>query len=1356
MGDYDLSRLSSRSFEQLIQALAAKILGPGLVVFGDGPDGGREATFTGRVPFPTEDRPWDGYGVVQAKYRRRPGHTQSDGKWALQQLKQELSTYTNTPTNRRLPEYFIYATNVVLTPVQGKGSKDQAVSILEEFKSHSPLKDFVIWDYDQIGVYLDAYEDVRRAYSFFLTPSDILQEVVSRLKPRVEDMHQVLTTYLEKELLGDHYVNLEQAGHAVDERIPLATVFVDLPTHHEAETGTTNGTDTSSTDMTLLDTPTTPLQGFVKTILTTCSEKLDPASLGGPVVSEHLDSRVPPASRGRFVLIGGPGQGKTTLTQFICQIFRAAIIKRKAPHRLSQEVQSALTTIERHCEHEGITHRVVPRFPFKLLLNDFAKALSAPDLTDVTSVVSYLCHKIDARTHSGLSPTDLLRFLAYYPSVIIFDGLDEVPASSNRDQVLDAIREFWIDATNANADILSIASSRPQGYNEDFNPRYYQHQHLTPLTPIIGSHYAKRLADARYGSVDDRKAKVLGRLERAFEDDSTARLMRSPLQITIMTALVDRIGQPPQVLWDLFNSYYDVIYQREVERDIPASRILRDYTPDIKAIHNQVGLALQIDSERTGRTDARMSYDRFRGLVTSRLKAEGHSGEELEELTNEIVTAASERLVFLVQVEAEQIGFEIRSLQEFMAAEHLMDAMDEVVRRRLAEIAPIPSWRNVFLFAAGKCFVERQPLRDSLITICTQLNERNRNGLASACLSGADLAIALLEEGSSRRQPLYIKSLCRIAFRALDLANNRLHRRLADLYEGSLDEMFWDEIQSRRAPVDKVRVIAKWNCLLQLIKGDSPWAERLATEQWPIEPSAQLEILMSMDDPLSNPWTANKAIELLPQLGVDELVRVFREGTRQRGALRDQELDPVIDAAISVVETMHHPGPHIDMLGTGVCYGPIIRLLEKDQSNLIRLKSIRGWHPSWQVYRAGAEFLEAPSKVSLAAALNVAASVCEMATKSLPDHAWLQLPWPLAACMMRSAEARELRELARQVEAGHLGDVDDWRAAEIRWYEHGVGLDDLVCMADKALPFDSDIGVRGFPLEWRTLTAIESSDKQQDVLKELLSQFDKIPRGRVRSFVASLINWMILASALWRRADQGSSALAAESFDRLHAVYRDLPSDVPIALGAILNSVREPISGAKGFFSVIQDRRLAFDFPYGYSRETTNNALVRAYIEFDEASAMLPILAAAAEYGHLSDASIAIPKPEELRGPDERVAAVILRICQETWSTDVPRDLLDDVASVIGESNEALGRIVNALHHSRTAGGYFDEFVADLSRVVPPDDYRANSRYIRLVAEVMGRKTSQLIDAHQQDRFRLPEGVLNSLVAGREGARRHR
>ena len=84
MPDYNLSQLSSRSFEQLLQALAAKVLGPGIGIFGDGPDGGREATFHGKVPYPSVADSWDGYGVLQVKFRQRSrAMSRNDGDWAV-------------------------------------------------------------------------------------------------------------------------------------------------------------------------------------------------------------------------------------------------------------------------------------------------------------------------------------------------------------------------------------------------------------------------------------------------------------------------------------------------------------------------------------------------------------------------------------------------------------------------------------------------------------------------------------------------------------------------------------------------------------------------------------------------------------------------------------------------------------------------------------------------------------------------------------------------------------------------------------------------------------------------------------------------------------------------------------------------------------------------------------------------------------------------------------------------------------------------------------------------------------------------------------------------------------------------
>lgn len=203
------------------------------MVFGDGPDGGREATFEGKVPFPNSVNGWDGYGVVQAKYRQRSGDTKQDGNWAVKQLKDEIRKYIDPDSNLCKPDYFIFATNVVLTPVSEKGSKDQVIAVLENFKKQSSLKDYAVWDCDQIRGFLDADKDVRETYEFFITPGDVLSRILRQLAPTSTDRYPLFVEFLEKELLSDEFVNLEQAGHGGEERIPLATVFVDLPTHDD-------------------------------------------------------------------------------------------------------------------------------------------------------------------------------------------------------------------------------------------------------------------------------------------------------------------------------------------------------------------------------------------------------------------------------------------------------------------------------------------------------------------------------------------------------------------------------------------------------------------------------------------------------------------------------------------------------------------------------------------------------------------------------------------------------------------------------------------------------------------------------------------------------------------------------------------------------------------------------------------------------------------------------------------------------------------------------------------------------------------------------------------------------------------
>ena len=1346
MSDYDLSRLSPRSFEHLVQALATKVLGPGIVVFGDGPDGGREATFERKVPYPTPVEGWDGYGVVQAKYRQRHGGTQQDGNWAVAQLKDELKKYTDPESKLRKPDYFIFATNVVLTPALDKGSKDQAIAALEEFKSQSPLKDYAIWDYDQIRTFLDSYQDIRKAYTAFVTSGDVLAEIISRLSPSPTDMYETFVRFLEKELLSDECVKLEQAGHNVDDRIPLASVFVDLPTLDESVGLRSQILVDADVEISHLHPPVHQEEGFIKQILAASSELLDPTSMGTSMISNSLDPAAPRRSRGRFVLIGGPGQGKTTLTQFLCQIFRASIISGKPKNTWSPEIRSALRTIQDHCDLEGINHTVVPRFPYKLVLNDFATALSNSSTTQVTSVLGYLSRQIENRTASKISADDLRQFLAAHPSVFIFDGLDEVPASSNRDQVLDAIRDFWIDASNANADILSIATSRPQGYNEDFSPLYYQHRELAELSHQLGWHYAQRLAEVRYRTDEDRKQKVLSRLDRAFREDSTARLMRSPLQVTIMAALVDRVGQPPQARWSLFNQYYQVIYDREVERSIPASIILRDFQPDIKAIHNQVGLILQIDSERTGRTDAKLSRDRFVALVEARLSTEGHSGARLHMLAHQIVEAASHRLVFLVEVEEGQVGFEIRSLQEFMAAECLMDGTERSIRDRLDEIAPIPFWRNVFLFAAGKCFAERQELREPVRNICAELNEVEGDEIAGTYLVGSDLAIALIGEGSFRNQPKFENLLARIAIRALDTANSDLQIQLADVYESQLEVIYQEAIKLRLTSSNRVQVLGAWNCLLRLVAADTPWAIQLADEVWPSDLEDQVRILLSVHEPTKNPWATDKLLELIPHKPTTTFGDVLGPESRRRW-LEGRDLNPELDTAVSVIQSRFSNFGIVEVLGTGISHGSIGSLTGNENIILPRLRHIQGWHPSWDVYKCAGEFMEAPSKESLAYALESLASFfyAEEGMISIFQRP-SNLPWPIWTCLNSCTNGQELLHLADKAARGELGDVDDWLAAETRWFDKGITRDDLLSMSDDRMPFDARIGETGFPMSASVLIAIIGPSRYREKLKDAFDIFDNLASGKARSFVAMAINWSFFVPPLGELSDDVSTPPSID-FQKLKSIYRELPTESAIPLHMIVNLIGNSTQQVAEFFQAFEDKNFAL-LSDGSSRDRKGESVAilrRAYMGLNEDALLLPILGVVAENGRLSGQYVDVKVPKLEETTEEKLAALIINLCQESWQSDSYEQLIASAQGVGGSSANVFNRVVNTLENCKPTGQNVDKFVTALRALVPPDDFRAHQRYVNLLEDVLRRRTSQFGGTREAPRFALPEGVLEVL-----------
>jgi hypothetical protein len=174
----DLTGLGPQGFERLCQALATYVLGPGIDVFGDGPDGGREAAFADLRHYPTKETAWSGHGVLQAKFKQRLLGTGGDTTWLRKQLRPELAAWADSGSRRvrdgQRPKYLIVASNIPLSAVPRTGGKDRINRLIAEFAPAIGLQDWRIWDAVQIGAFLDAFPDVRRSFAALITPSEVL------------------------------------------------------------------------------------------------------------------------------------------------------------------------------------------------------------------------------------------------------------------------------------------------------------------------------------------------------------------------------------------------------------------------------------------------------------------------------------------------------------------------------------------------------------------------------------------------------------------------------------------------------------------------------------------------------------------------------------------------------------------------------------------------------------------------------------------------------------------------------------------------------------------------------------------------------------------------------------------------------------------------------------------------------------------------------------------------------------------------------------------------------------------------------------------------------------------------------
>lgn len=716
--NYNLFRLNPTDFEHLIQSLTQDLLGDNSIVFGAGSDGARELTYVGAADYPNKINQWKGYWVVQAKYKSKEDKL-SDYEWVEKNFKNEIKKFLKK--GYKIPDNYIFFTNAVLTPTLDKGGRDKIEGLKSKYCKIIP--NIFIGGNDEICRLLDNNRNIATTYTSFILSGDVLVSLMNFLNYEKNSIHHAKNTlknYFEKEFNAEQTSKLIHAGD-LTHSINLENVFIDL----------------------LIELDTHPENSVY--------------SIDYIVQNGNTSLRINEKQE-KIVLIGNAGAGKSTITQFSSQLYIAFSLK-----YIFEYTNDNIEYFINECNSLSITLPTCYRLPFKIVLKDYAGWINEYSGREPISLLNYIKFKIYLETGENIeikTIRDLLKSLSF---VFIFDGLDEVPLTSNRDVVIKEIYDFVErELSSINCDALIIATTRPQGYSSEFSREKYKHFYLTDMSDEICMTYLSKLL-SNFEYTEEKKREYLKSLNKSLTNEVTSNLMRTPLQATIMAILVISGGEPSSNKYGLFKEYYETIFKREKQKKV--SPLINTYEHLINKIHNYLGFKLQSETENNN-TYSAIKKTVFEGLLIDYLNDEEWSNVDILNFVDEFRKVITNRLVFISEIQDEKVGFVVRSLQEFFAANYYMDAKDTLVKVRLKNISTNSYWRNTLLFGIGYLRLNKEHLLDFVYSLCCELNgsdlEPFENSHKNSLKMGSWLSLDILSEGIFNDSPKLTNRFARL------------------------------------------------------------------------------------------------------------------------------------------------------------------------------------------------------------------------------------------------------------------------------------------------------------------------------------------------------------------------------------------------------------------------------------------------------------------------------------------------------------------------------------------------------------------------------------------------------------------
>lgn len=731
--DYNYEALDDKRFQKLCQALiVAQFPDAQCLPVGE-PDGGRDAILL------------HGYSnnkntvVFQVKFSRNPD--QKKARTAISNLVQKEQTNVKRLISDGATSYY-FITNVKGTAFPDSGSIDTVNKFLAE-SFEIPCQ---IWWRDDLDRRLEQHSNVKWSYLEILKGSDVLQllldSVANSTSKRFE---RTLKSYLASQYASECDIKFKQVdlGHR------LTDLFVDLPLCRKSPRGDRHAKE--------LDCSGTDLESYTNQLRFYESNRprnRNPFGHSGLVAAFGLSMPLEIRSA-RIVLEGAPGQGKSTVTQFLCQVNRIRLLGK------SEDIQA----VPDHIRCSPI------RIPFKLDLRNYADWLAGRDPFDSSgtgmnqsrqtnqSLESFLMMHIERYSggHS-VDSDDLIAFLQHSHVVIVLDGFDEVADVDIRARIVDEVNQAAARLEIHSRSIQFIITSRPAAFSSShgFREDQWTHLKLTDLRQIDIMAYKDKWIKAQ-GLTHEDSESISTTMEDKLKQPHFRDLARNPMQLAILLYLMHMQGVAlPEKRTALYEEYMNLFFNREAQK----STIVRDQRDLLLSIHGRLAWVLHTQVE-DGIGSGRMSDSALQKCVREFLESEGH-GTDVMELVDQLVQGAVERIGALVSRVSGTFEFEVQPLREYFAARYLHETSpysppgrEQKGTRadRFEALAQNSFWTNVTRFFCG--FYDKGEL-SSLVDGITHLGTQSDHSLIN---QSRRLAIMLLSDHVFSQVPRVVNRL---------------------------------------------------------------------------------------------------------------------------------------------------------------------------------------------------------------------------------------------------------------------------------------------------------------------------------------------------------------------------------------------------------------------------------------------------------------------------------------------------------------------------------------------------------------------------------------------------------------------